>query len=304
MKKTIFIAILLFTFFEGVYSQQINDKLISLARIYNTYRTVENPAKDLVKDIRKDSPAQLQKTAEFIIQSITPKNHLLDIQYLTVPDESTLKYIYIINSVSKNLEDENPRDNNDLVNELIYSQISRYLEIDAYYGILFSAIGNKSKPSSHSTFDFNTDVYNLSDSTEKGVFFLRCMDQCCRPIHSLLHDVQPADTKFAYRYLKKMPKFDGKPYFCFTDFTFPDFGVVISKQDGLRSFKTYYMTQYYDLLLDHLRCLNKQGGTDKEKEALLYKSILKDRTLYKYSKKQAVLNNMFYYTDNDSSAGF
>lgn len=304
MKKIVLGMILVLALTGKLLSQEVNDKLINLGKVYNSYESIENPTKKEVRDMNKNFPDELKSASDFIIQTVTPKNILLNKKYLTLPDEVTLKYIYAIKSISDNLNKKNPVNNRDLLKSIMDQQITHYVLVDSYYGMLFNSITNKNKPSSHSSYNFNTSEYNLHDSTEKGILFLRCMEQCCGPIYSLVIEQKPSNTRLAHRYILEVPKFDGKPYFYYTDFSFLDFGVNIPKEDGKKSYKTYYMTHYYDMLLNHLNCLNKQGGTDKEKQELLFKSILKDRSFYKYSIKEAVLNNMFYYKDVNTAAGF
>ena len=67
----------------------------------------------------------------------------------------------------------------------------------------------------------------------------------------------------------------------------------IVEDEGLQSYKGYYIDKYYETLLSHLICLNKEGGSEKEKNDLLLGSILKDRKLYKYTKYKETLEDIF-----------
>jgi hypothetical protein len=77
------------------------------------------------------------------------------------------------------------------------------------------------------------------------------------------------------------------------DFYFPDFEMLIVKDKGVQSYKSYYVDKVYDMLLSHLICLNKEGGSEEEKRALLLGSILKEHDLYKYTKHKATLEELF-----------
>ncbi|GAB3675964.1 hypothetical protein GCM10027594_35600 [Hymenobacter agri] len=61
----------------------------------------------------------------------------------------------------------------------------------------------------------------------------------------------------------------------------------------MQSFKSYYINKYYELLLNHLICLKKEGAKEKDVNDLMLGSILKDRSLYKYSKHKEVLESLF-----------
>lgn len=165
--------------------------------------------------------------------------------------------------------------------------------VDNYYGMLFLSVGCKNQISSYENLSFDLNAYGLEDEAEKAIFFLRCMEQCGNALYSYIYETVPSNTKIAYRYIKKFPRLNGQPYYKYVNFDFYDFAIVMPK-DGPRSYKIYYMSQYYDTLMNHLICLNKQGGTDDEKKDLLENSILTNRKYYKYSNKQAILNNMFY----------
>jgi hypothetical protein len=67
----------------------------------------------------------------------------------------------------------------------------------------------------------------------------------------------------------------------------------IIKDKGKQSYKSYYLDKYFETLIFHLICLNKEGGSEKEKNDLLLGSILKERNLYKYTKYKDTLEDMF-----------
>jgi hypothetical protein len=67
----------------------------------------------------------------------------------------------------------------------------------------------------------------------------------------------------------------------------------IEADKGKESYKSYYLNKYYETLLYNLLCLNKENGSEKTINDLLLGSILKDRNLYKYTKYENVLENIF-----------
>lgn len=274
-------------------AQSLNNKLIDMGRLYNKYMHTGTPPKELAKDVENEPSKDVARAADFIVQAISQKNKLMTPEYLTLPDDVTLKNIYIIKSLCDNMSSNTPMDNNELIEVLSKKQITRYEMVDNYYGMLFLSVGCKNQISSYENLSFDLNAYGLEDEAEKAIFFLRCMEQCGNALYSYIYETVPSNTKIAYRYIKKFPRFNGQPYYKYVNFDFYDFAIVMPK-DGPRSYKIYYMSQYYDTLMNHLICLNKQGGTDDEKKDLLENSILTNRKYYKYSNKQAILNNMFY----------
>jgi hypothetical protein len=162
-----------------------------------------------------------------------------------------------------------------------------------YYGMIFVAVGNKNQPFNLSKIDLKIKDYNLKDDTERGILVLKAIQLCGTSIWGYMNVVNPANTQKAYEYIKKFPKINGNPYFQYTDFYFNDFEMNIIKDKGIQSYKSYYVDKFYETLLNHLVCLNKEGASKKEKYDLLLGSILKEQNLYKYTKYKDKLEDIF-----------
>jgi hypothetical protein len=270
-----------------------NDKLIELGKTYKDFMFRNEPTKEVFRDIKGNVPENLKITTDFIIQTITTKNKLLMPQFLSRPDDQTLRQIFIIRAINLNLREENQVDNKKLIDSLTTENIPTYELVDNYYGMLFAAVGNKNQPFDFSKVDFKLKDYNFKDETEKGIFFLRCMRDCNSVIWGYMNVVKPPNTQKAYENIKKYPQFNGRPYYQYTDFYFTDFEMNIVKDKGKQSYKNYYLDKYYETLLFHLICLNNENRTDKEKNDLLLGSILKDKNLYKYTKYKDTLEGIF-----------
>lgn len=270
-----------------------NQKLVELGKAYKDFMFRNEPTKEILDIVRKDIQPELATANEFIAQTITTKNSLLTQQFLSLPNDTILKQIYIIRSINLNLREETQIDNIKLVDSLKAKTIPHSELVDNYYGMLFNGVGNKNQPFNMSKVNFKLNDYNLGDDTDKAIFFLRCMNLCGTSIWGYMNVVKPANTKKAFDYIKKFPKFNGLPYYQFNDFYFNDFEMLIIKDKGIQSYKSYYLDKYYETLLSHLICLNKEGASDKEKYDLLLGSILKERNLYKYTKHKDTLEELF-----------
>lgn len=299
MKRTVLFFAACFASLLAFAQPAPSEKLIELGRAYKNYMFQNEPDKDLLKGLKKDMPASLAVEADFVAQTITKDNKLNREKYLVLPSEEVLKNIFIIRAINLNLRDENQIDNRRLIDSLANKPIRRYELVDNYYSMLFTGIGNKNKPFDFSKSNFQLDKLKLQDETERGIFFLVCMELCGSNIWGYMNVVKPPNTKEALSFIQRYPKFNGQPYFQYADFFFPDFEMVITTDEGPQSYKGYYLNKYYETLLSHLICLNKEGASESDRQDLLLGSILKDNKLYKYTRYKEVLEQIFEVKKRD-----
>jgi len=290
MKKLLILSVFILHSISS-FAQNPNAKLIELAKAYRNFMFMATPPKGAITKLQENVPAELSASTAFIVESITQENKLATKTYLTLPDEKTLQYLFWISNLSQNMIEGSERSNETILDSLSKLSPNRYVWIDSYYNMLFTGIGNKHEHFNLSKVNFTLDEYNLKDDTEKGILFLRCISLCRSMIWGYMNIVKPANTKEAYSYIKKFPKVNGLAYYQYKDLYFTDFEVII---DGkTQSFKTYYIDQYYDLLLYHLVCMKKEGASEDEMHELMLGSIMKDEKLYKYTKNKATLEKIF-----------
>lgn len=274
------------------YSQE-NEKLIDLGKAYKNFMFRSEPPKETFKRLKENTSSDLLKTSNFILETLTTKNNLLKTDFLKLPDSKTLKNIYIVRAINYNIRKEDQIDNNKLIDSLKSKEIPRNELIDAYYDILFAGVGNKNQPFNLKKVNFELDDYNLENETEKGIFFLECMNLCGTSIWGYINVPNPPNYKEAFSYIGKYPHFNGLNYFEYTDLNFPDFEMIIDSEKGKESYKGYYINRFYETLLYNMICLKKGFGSEKEVEQLLISSILKNQNLYKYSKNNDILESLF-----------
>ena len=293
MKK---IALTTFTIILSVTSlaqDMHNSKIIELSKSYKNYMFRNEPNANYIKSFTKGESDDEKNIVNFIKESISTNNNLLTNKYLTRPNDNILKQIYIIRHVNYNLRENDLIDNNKLIDSLRVKEIPTYELLQGYYSMLFTSIGNKNRPLNLSKTDLKINDYQFNDDTEKGIFFLTAMSNFGKFIWGYMNVVNPPNTKEALNHIYKYPKFNGQPYYQYNDFYFKDFEMVITDNDGLQSFKNYYIDQFYEVLLNHLICLNEENASDKEAKDLLLGSILKERNLYKFTKHESTLKQIF-----------
>jgi len=293
MKKIILLTFIFIANFQFTNANELNPELIELAKIYRNFMFRNNPTEYAFEQLGKINSPELTKTLSFIKETITPNNKLTTDKYLILPDEKTLYQIYIIRRINWNISEENPKDNNELILELREKNIPRYELIDSYYSMLFTGVGNKNQPFDLSDVDFRISNYQLKDDTEQGIFFLKAMQFCGISIWGYMNVVKPPNYKKTLQYINNFPKFNGQKYYQYLDFSFPDFEMEIIKDEGIESYKHYYIDKYYQTLLYHMMSLNQKKKYKKERENLLLGSILKEKNYYKYSKNEQTLEGFF-----------
>lgn len=293
MRRIFLIAILIVGSLSVMKASDLNNDLIELAKIYRNFMFRNSPTESTFEQLAEIKSPELINSTKFIKETITTGNKLTTEEFLKLPDESTLKYIYIIRRINWNIREEVPKNNNELIIEFSEKEIPRYELIDSYYDMLFSGVGNKNQPFDLSDVDFQMNKYDLKDDTEKGIFFLKAMDLCGTLIWGYMNIVKPPNYKKALPLIEKYPKFNGQPYYQYLDFGFPDFDMVIVKDKDKESYKSYYLNKYYDTLLSHLECLSQTKKDKEKRNDLLLGSILKEENYYKYSKKKDILDGLF-----------
>jgi len=293
MRRIFIITILIVGSLSVLKASDLNNELIELAKIYRNFMFRNSPTASTFEQLEEIKSPELINSTKFIKEAITTNNKLTIAEFLKLPEEITLKYVYIIRRINWNIREETPKDNNELIKELSEKEIPRYELIDNYYDMLFISIGNKNQPFDLSKINFEMNKYDLKDDTEKGIFFLNAMNLCGTLIWGYMNIVKPPNYEKALQFIEKYPKFNGQPYYQYLDFSFPDFEMVIEKDKDKESYKSYYLNKYYDILLSHLECLSQKKKDKEKRNDLLLGSILKEKNYYKYSKKKNILDGLF-----------
>jgi hypothetical protein len=287
---------------EPAASQKLteNQILIALGRVYGEYMFDKVPSTDVLNSLKELKADGFEIAADFVSQTVSANNNMLSERYLTRPNNKILKQIYIIRRISQSVCENQSCDFEGLADSLSRKEVSAYELTDNYYGMLFTAVGNKNRPFDLSSVNFKMSGYKLKDNTEKGIFFLRCMDVCGKTVWGYMNIPKHADTKSAYDNIKKFPKFNGRPYYQFLNLFFPDFKLIIVQNtrgqsdnggksangeqfakgeqsangeqsyngeqsgNGAQSYKGHYLFNYYETLIAHLLCLYKEGATKEE----------------------------------------
>ncbi|WP_406684361.1 hypothetical protein N1F78_01120 [Seonamhaeicola sp. MEBiC1930] len=294
MKKTI-IFFLTLVFSQNIFSQnnEYDKGLVELAKTYKNFHFRSDPPSNVYQEVNSISSEKLLKAKKFISEVVTSNNKLLTSEFLTKPDTITLKSLYIIRGVNWNMHEAEAEDNIIVVDSLKNEKTDYHELVSCYYGMLFSAIGNKNKPFDLSEVNFFLNNYNLSNDTEKGIFFLMSMRTFGTMIWGYINVPKPPNYKKALDYIKKYPRYNGIDYYRFTDLNFKDFKLTTDKRKPKESFKKYYINKYVETLMYHSLCLSQKKKHGKEKDNLLLESILRNDSYWQYTEYKPTLEKIF-----------
>ena len=291
----IIIFFLALVFSQNIFSQnnEYDKGLVELAKTYKNFHFRSDPPSNVYQEVNSISSEKLLKAKKFISEVVTSNNKLLTSKFLTKPDTITLKSLYIIRGVNWNMHEAEAEDNIIVVDSLKNEKTDYHELVSCYYGMLFSAIGNKNKPFDLSEVNFFLNNYNLSNDTEKGIFFLMSMRTFGSMIWGYINVPKPPNYKKALDYIKKYPKYNGIDYYRFTDLNFKDFKLTTDKRKPKESFKKYYINKYVETLMYHSLCLSQKKKHRKEKDNLLLESILRNDSYWQYTEYKPTLEKIF-----------
>ena len=293
MKYTITIICFLISL-SSIKSQSKYDiELIKLSEVYRKYHFSNAPPKDVFKELKKIKSPELKKSRDFIKELIKTNNDITTRKFLTKPDSTTLKSLYIIRGLNWNMHEAEPKEEKFILDSLLMEHTDYYELLSCYYGMLFTSVGNKNRPFDMSTTNFKIDEYNLVDKTEKGIFFLESMETFGTMIWGYMNVPNPPNYKKAMSFINKYPQYNSELYYQYLNLNFKDFVLTIDKSKPKESFKTYYLNKYMNTILYHAMSFSRTNGTQEDVNAILLGSIIKNESYWKHSETPEIFENIF-----------
>lgn len=293
MKTKLIIVILFFSQFSFGQDDTYKNELIELAKIYRNFHFRNTPPQDVFNQLNTISSTDLLTSKDFISELIKTNNSIATKKYLTKPDTITLKSLYIIRGINWNMHEADPKDNLSVIDSLLHEQTDYYELLSCYYGMIFTAVGNKNRPFDMSSVNFTLWDYDLKNDTEKGIFFLESMETFGTLIWGYMNVPKPPNYKKALDYIDKYPKYNGQLYYQYLDLNFQDFKVTTDKRKPKGSFKKYYLNKYMNTILYHSMCLSQKKKYKEQRYDVLLGSILKNESYWQYSETPETFEQIF-----------
>lgn len=288
MKNIFTVIAVLITFSISAQDLNTTQEIINLAKIYRGNHGLSGLDDNSKSIFDKYNNTEFETVAKFIEESTKKKNRIIEFEFLTRPDSSTLKIFHTIIMVNYNMYESDPMDNEKVVEKYLKKDISVYEQIQQYYGSLFVSVINKNRPFDYSDLNWDLTKLGLNDDKEQAVFFLVFMDKLGSQISSFHGAMRGPNWDGIEKYVKLLPKINGKNYYEFDAFYFKDFKMTIYKKN--RYFKDYYMPKFYDILVAHILMMEQKEFDRSEITKFLLTSILWQKQYYEYCNRMDVIN--------------
>lgn len=273
------------------YSQNLNtvEEIINLAKIYRSNHGLSGLADDSNSIFIKYKGTEFETVAKFIEELTKSKNRIIEPEFLSRPDLTTLKLFHTIIMVNYNMYEKYPENNEKVAAYYLKKDITIYEQIQQYYSSIFTSVINKNRPFDYSSQNWSLDSLGFKDDKEKAVFFLVFIDRLGSQISFYLKAMRGPNWDGIEKYIKLLPKINSKHYYEFDTFYFKDFKMMIYKKE--RKFKEYYLPIFYDVLIAHLSMMEQKNFDQKDITKFLLTSILSTKQYYDYCNNMGFINS-------------
>lgn len=290
--KKIHSLILLFFISTVTYSQiELSDsdlnKLIEIGEYYS--KNVMLTESSAIDDLEKLRTEKLNNIINVLQTQSKQSVDILDKKYLSRPSYDDLVMWYVIREIHYNLTNKKnkPRASLDVAKESLSKKIDERWLLDNYYFRLYGAVAMVFNETDLSTYNIDLDSYGLKSNTEKAIAFLNLMDALGTRF-KVLRVLNK--NKRLLEFASRMPKFNGKEYFYYTDFEYEDFKWIGHNKTEM--FNDKHVGLFYDIILAHLNAKLDVHGKKGAVE-IFQNSIMKKPQYFKYSSEKSKLKKLY-----------
>lgn len=277
MKQIFTILLLSITVLSFGQEKTDFDNLVRLGEIYS--KNVNATGDDFKKEVEKLRTPELDHIIDALIAVGEGDKKLLTKEFLSKPSEQELKYWYVLREIHYNNQSENsdPRPNEEIAKETIEKDIDNRWLLDNYYYRIRGGIAKMFNDKDLSKYDIDLDGYGLENETEKAILYFAISNSLTQRFR-VLQMMENNDKLIEFA--KKLPTFNGKPYYEYTSFDFEDFEWI--GYDQTESYKDRHLGSLFLALNGHFSALAEKEKTD-EMRNLYFNSILFIPDYFKYS---------------------
>ncbi len=291
MKKTI---VLLFIFLPFINFSQVKldkidlNNLVAIGELYSKNLNVNG--EDFINTINSLRTLKLNNVVETLIETGKGDNHILLAKYLTRPNDEELLLWYVIREIHYNqIKETKFRTSNlDIANKVLSQNIDKRILLDNYYYIVRGGISKLFNDADLSNINIEIEKLGFKNQDEKSIFFLNMVDALIGPRFKVLLMVKKNDKIVAFS--EKMPTFDGKKYYYYTNLDFEDFDWIA--YDKTQSYKQVNMDNLYWTLIAHFFSVS-QLKTKSEAQDIYFNSILHQPKYFKFSSQEKDLQFLY-----------
>lgn len=231
-------------------------------------------------DLQMYRSPKFDRVIDTLLVSGQRDGSILDAKYLKRPSDKDLIYWYVIREIhyNRNRESKKPRPDLDVAKEILSTKIDPRWLLDNYYYRIRGGIASYFNEADLSKLDLRFADLGLTDPTEKAIFFFNVMEAVGGGRFMVL--LATRNNKKILEFANRFPKFEGKKYYTFTDFSYPDFewiGYEKRESYNQRHFETYYTTLYA-----HHKA-ETEIGEKRLADSLVRESILSKPEYFKFT---------------------
>ncbi|WJS96857.1 hypothetical protein NYQ10_10470 [Flavobacterium johnsoniae] len=291
MKKLIFI---LFTFLFFVSSAQVklNDKdlknLIAISELYS--KNTNASGEQFAKSIDSLKTPKLNQICQTLIEVGKGDETILSNKYLSRPSNDELTMWYVIREIHYNQvsEKRKPRPNIEVVKEILSQKIDERWLLDNYYYRIHGGIATLFNNADLSMKNIDIEALGFKNETEKCIFYFNIINSLVGPRFKVLLMLKNYDKILSFS--EKLPTFNGKKYYYYTDLDFKDF-----KWYGYEKKESYSEVNFsnlYNVLLAQFMAVSSLKDK-KDIQEIYFNSILYKEKYFKYSASKDDLQYLY-----------
>ncbi|MEK6152564.1 hypothetical protein WIW50_04865 [Flavobacteriaceae bacterium 3-367] len=291
MKKRKYLILLFFTSIFTYSQIEISDsdlnKLIEIGEYYS--KNVMLIEKSAIEDLEKLRSEKLNNIINVLQTQSKRSLEVLDKKYLNRPNYDDLVMWYVIREIHYNLTDKDnePRASIDVAKDFLSKEIDERWLLDNYYHRLYGAVAMIFNTTDLSEYNIELDSYGLKSNTEKAIVFLNLMDALGTRFRVLQ---MMKNNKKLIEFSSRMPKFNSKEYFYYTDFQYEDFEWIGHKK--IEMFNERHIGLLYEIILAHMNAESDINGK-KETVKIYQNSIMTKPEYFKYSSLESDLKKLY-----------
>jgi hypothetical protein len=215
---------------------------------------------------------------------------ILENRFMTRPDNAELKLWYVLREIHYNRIDTSKKrlPNPDVARQVLARDIDERWLLDNYYFSINTGLAMFFNAGDLSHHNFDLDKLGFKNDTEKAIFFYGIMDALANGRFRVLQYLKKPDKLNELNL--KMPQFNGKAYFYYTNLNIPDFEYMGYKET--ESYQKKQIDRFLNTLL--IQFMNTASLGDKfHAREIYYNSILYKPEYFKYSALKDNLQMMF-----------
>ena len=292
MKRiTLFVWLICFglhSYAQLTLSEKDFDNLVALSELY----TKNNMCKgnDFVKSADSLRTPLLDHMIDALIATGKADTTLLQKRFIARPDNNELMLWYVLREIHYNRVDTTRKHlpAKEVARNVLADNIDERWLLDNYYYRLSSGIAMLFNNADLSQYNFQTDNLGFKNETEKAIFFFNMMDELANGRFRVLQYLKKGDKLLAFTH--KLPLFNGKPYFYYTNLNIPDFDWI-----GYDKKESYLHRQLGDLmntLMIQFQFTASTGNSLATRE-LYFNSVLYKPEYFKYSQFEDNLQGLY-----------